>query len=257
MEPHAHEAHHHPAHPALQHQFDDLAQQKESSTLGMWLFLVTEIMFFGGLFLAYVVYRRAYSEAFLLGSNTLDVLLGGINTAVLICSSLTMALAIWAAQVNRRKWIVLFLIATIVLGAVFLGIKTVEYKDKFTHHHVPGPNFHFVPEHGGEHAAESPFPGTGERAGERGHGINPAEDPQLERHASLFFSLYFVMTGLHATHMIIGMIILGVLAVYAWKGKYDSTYYNPLEMTGLYWHFVDIVWIFLFPLLYLLGAHAA
>ena len=237
MDPHAHPSQHHRA---LQHQFDDLAQQKESSTLGMWLFLVTEIMFFGGLFLAYMIYRRAYSEAFLLSSNTLDVLLGGINTAVLICSSLTMALAIWAAQTNRRKGIIYFLIATIVLGAVFLGIKTVEYRDKFSHHHVPGPNFHFVPEHGGEHAAAL-----------------AAKDPHLERHASLFFSLYFVMTGLHATHMIIGMIILGVLAWYAWKGKYDSTYYNPLEMTGLYWHFVDIVWIFLFPLLYLLGAHAA
>jgi cytochrome c oxidase subunit III len=248
-EPHAHAAHGHGPdghhhHPALQHQFDTLEQQKESSTLGMWLFLVTEVMFFGGLFTAYVIYRRWYPEAFLLSSNTLDVLWGGINTAVLICSSLTMALAIWAAQVNWRKGIVLFLILTIVLGGVFLGIKTVEYKDKFTHHHVPGPNFRFAAEHGGAH--------------EGGHLAEiAARDPQLERHTQIFFSLYFIMTGLHATHMVIGMIILGVLAWYAWKGKYDSSYYNPLEMTGLYWHFVDIVWIFLFPLLYLLGAHAA
>jgi cytochrome c oxidase subunit 3 len=246
-EPHAHgetgHAHHH--HRSLQHQFDTMEQQKESSTLGMWLFLVTEIMFFGGLFTAYVIYRRWYPEAFLLASNTLDVLWGGINTAVLICSSLTMALAIWAAQVNWRKGIVIFLLATIVLGGVFLGIKAVEYKDKFTHHHVPGPHFVFDVAHAG---------GEGEHAG--GHIAEiAARDPLLERHTQIFFSLYFIMTGLHATHMVIGMIILGVLAWYAWKGKYDSTYYNPLEMTGLYWHFVDIVWIFLFPLLYLLGAH--
>jgi cytochrome c oxidase subunit 3 len=238
-EPHAHAAHGH--HPSLQHQFDTLEQQKESSTLGMWLFLVTEVMFFGGLFLAYVIYRRAYPEAFLLSSNKLDVLWGGINTAVLICSSLTMALAIWAAQVNWRKGIILFLIATIALGGVFLGIKTVEYKDKFTHHHVPGrADFSFEEEHPTEHIRAI-----------------AARDPDLAKHAEIFFSLYFVMTGLHATHMIIGMIILGVLAWYAKKGTYDSSYYNPLEMTGLYWHFVDIVWIFLFPLLYLLGAHAA
>ena len=237
MEP---QVHPHDHHRALQHQFDSLEQQKESSTLGMWLFLVTEVMFFGGLFTAYVIYRLRFHEAFLLSSNTLNVLLGGINTAVLICSSLTMALAIWAAQVNRRNLIVFFLIATILLGGTFLTVKFFEYKDKFTHHHVPGPNFHFVPEHGGAHLAAL-----------------AAKDPQLEQHASIFFALYFIMTGLHATHLIIGMVILGFLAWYAWKGKYDSTYHNPLEMTGLYWHFVDIVWIFLFPLLYLLGAHAA
>ena len=244
-EPHVHAGHGHGHHPSLQHQFDTLEQQKESSTLGMWLFLVTEIMFFGGLFTAYVIYRRWYPEAFLLSSNTLNVLMGGINTGVLICSSLTMALAIWAAQVNWRKGIVLFLIATIILGGVFLGIKYFEYKDKFTHHHYPGwADYKFEVGHGEAH--------------EGGHTAElAARDPQLERHTKIFFSLYFIMTGLHATHMIIGMIILGVLAWYAWKGKYDSSYYNPLEMTGLYWHFVDIVWIFLFPLLYLLGAHAA
>ena len=225
-------------HPSLAHHFDSLEQQKESSTLGIWLFLVTEIMFFGGLFLAYVVYRSLYPEAFLLASNTLDVLMGGINTAVLIGSSLTMALAIWAAQVNWRKGIVLFLLATIVLGSAFLVIKGFEYHHKFVEHHIPGPAFHFV--------EENPSPHIQELA---------AKDPLLEKHTQIFFSLYFIMTGLHATHMVIGMIILGVLAWYAWKGTYDSSYHNPLEVTGLYWHFVDIVWIFLFPLLYLLGAH--
>lgn len=219
----------HPHHPRLQHHFDSLEQQKESSTLGMWIFLVTEIMFFGGLFTAYVMYRYAFPKVFAASSHHLDVTMGAINTAVLICSSLTMALSIYAAQINKRKMIVFFLLATIALGAVFLGVKTIEYRDKFAHHLVPGP--HFGP-----------------------------EDPHLQgvdgQHAQLFFSLYFIMTGLHALHMIIGIGVLSVLAFKAWLGRYDSSYYNPLECTGLYWHFVDIVWIFLFPLLYLLGAHA-
>jgi len=236
--PLAHGAHHHPA---LAHQFDTMEQQKESSTLGMWLFLVTEIMFFGGLFLCYVVYRIKNPAAFLLASNSLNVLLGGINTAVLIGSSLTMALAIWAAQVNWRRGIVIFLLATIGLGSTFLVIKGFEYHDKFVEHHVPGASFHFEPEHPNQ-------PHIREIA---------AKDPDLGRHASIFFSLYFIMTGLHATHMVIGIGVLIVMVVLSAKGKYDSRYYNPLEMTGLYWHFVDIVWIFLFPLLYLLGAHAA
>jgi cytochrome c oxidase subunit 3 len=237
VEPHGTPAHAH--HSSLAHQFDSLDQQKESSTLGMWLFLVTEIMFFGGLFTAYVIYRTLYPQAFLLASNSLNVLMGGINTAVLIGSSLTMVLAIWSAQVNWRKGIVIFLLATIGLGTTFLVIKSFEYRDKFVEHHVPGPSFHFEVEHPNRHLQEL-----------------AAKDHDLERHASIFFSLYFIMTGLHATHMIIGIGILIVLAVFSGKGKYNSEYHNPLEMTGLYWHFVDIVWIFLFPLLYLLGAHA-
>jgi cytochrome c oxidase subunit 3 len=238
VEPHSHDAdtaHHRD----LAHQFDSLDQQKESSTLGTWLFLVTEIMFFGGLFLAYTVYRGMYPEAFLLASNTLNVTMGGINTAVLIGSSLTMVLAVWAAQVNWRKGIVLFLAATIALGTTFLVIKGFEYHDKFVEHHVPGPSFRFEEEHPSPHLREL-----------------AARDPDLGRHTSIFFSLYFIMTGLHATHMIVGIGILFVLAWMAWEGKFNSEYHNPLEMTGLYWHFVDIVWIFLFPLLYLLGAHA-
>jgi cytochrome c oxidase subunit III len=238
VEPHDHEPHG-AHHRDLAHHFDSLDQQKESSTLGTWIFLVTEIMFFGGLFLAYTVYRRLYPEAFLLASNTLNVTLGGINTAVLIGSSLTMVLAIWAAQVNWRKGIVIFLGATIVLGTTFLVIKGFEYRDKFVEHHVPGPTFHFEEEHPSPHLQAL-----------------AARDPDLGRHTSIFFSLYFIMTGLHATHMIVGIGILIVLAVMAWKGRFNSEYHNPLEMTGLYWHFVDIVWIFLFPLLYLLGAHA-
>ncbi len=218
-------------HPSLQHQFDSLEQQKESSTLGMWLFLVTEIMFFGGLFLSYVIYRSRYPTAFMAASHSLDWKLGAFNTAVLILSSLTMALAIWAAQVNKQKLIVVFLIATMILGLAFLGVKTIEYRDKFTHHHVPGSSFQWH-----EHADPN--------------------DPDFSNHVQIFFSLYFIMTGLHAIHMICGIGVLGALVLFARKGRYGPEYHNPLECTGLYWHFVDIVWIFLFPLLYLLGAHA-
>jgi cytochrome c oxidase subunit 3 len=213
-------------HPALQHHFDSLEQQKESSTLGMWLFLVTEIMFFGGAFVAYVVYRTQYPHAFEAASHHLNVKMGAFNTAILIGSSLTMALSIWAAQVNRRKLIVLFLILTMIFGAAFLVVKAFEYKEKFDHHLVPGQYFRWD--------GQAEDKGAGE----------------------IFYSLYFVLTGIHAFHMVIGLGLLTWLLVTAWRGAYDSQYYNPLEMTGLYWHFVDIVWIFLFPLLYLLGAHA-
>jgi cytochrome c oxidase subunit 3 len=234
------DGHHGRRHPA--HQFDTMEQQKESSTLGMWLFLVTEIMFFGGLFTTYVVYRTLYPAAFAAASSTLNVPLGALNTAVLICSSLTMALAIRSAQVNWRKGTMIFLVLTMVLGGVFLGVKAVEYHDKFVEHHVPG------------HVLNTPFNFVLENAHEAR--TMQAADADYRRHAEIFFSLYFIMTGIHATHMIIGLGILAVLLFYSWRGKYDSEYYNPLEMTGLYWHFVDIVWIFLFPLLYLLGANA-
>ena len=209
--------------PALLHHFDSAEQQKNASTLGMWLFLVTEIMFFGGLFLCYIVYRTTHPAAFVAASHELDITLGGINTAVLIGSSLTMVLAVSAAQAGLRKSLVAFLILTILLGSVFLGIKAVEYHEKFVNHHVPGPSFHF-------------------------------EGPEAA-HAQLFFSLYFAMTGLHALHMIIGIVLLAILAVRAQRGRFTPEYYTPIDMSGLYWHFVDIIWIFLFPLLYLLGGH--
>jgi cytochrome c oxidase subunit III len=232
-------------HPSLQHQFDTLEQQKEASTLGMWLFLVTEIMFFGGLFTTYIVYRSAWPREFMAASASLDWKLGAFNTAVLILSSLTMALAIWAAQVNRRKQVVYYLVATMILGLTFLGVKGVEYWDKIEHHHVPGFGLEFVWDEGGHaeglEGAQSEAP--------------PLED-DFAKHVQVFFSLYFIMTGLHAVHMVCGIGVLAFLLVPSWKGRYTSAYHNPLECTGLYWHFVDIVWIFLFPLLYLLGAHA-
>jgi cytochrome c oxidase subunit 3 len=207
--------------PNLQHHFYNMEQQLEASTLGMWVFLVTEVMFFGGLFMAYIVYRTAYPEAWIAGSNHLNVPLGGLNTVVLIVSSLTMVLAVRAAQVSSRRGQIVNLILTILLGSVFLVVKFFEYKDKFTHHLVPGPHF----------------------------------DPSLPKEQQLFFSLYFMMTGVHAAHMIIGIVLMLVILAMAWRGRFSADYYTPVEISGLYWHFVDIVWIFLFPLLYLLGYH--
>lgn len=218
---------------ALAHHFETLDEQREASTLGMWIFLVTEILFFGGLFTAYLVYRIAHATAFALASRELDVTLGAVNTAVLITSSLTMALAVRAAQLGRRRPLVAFLVATLLLGSLFLGIKAVEYKEKIDHHLFPGPGFEWQPV-----SAE-----TTSLAGE----LAPAGGVEM------FFSLYFAMTGLHAAHMVVGLGILIVLLVPAARGKFGAAYHNPIECFGLYWHFVDVVWIFLFPLLYLLG----
>ena len=209
--------------PYVAHHFDDAEQQHNASTLGMWLFLVQEVMFFGGLFLAYVVYRTSFPEAFHAGSHELDITLGAFNTVVLLTSSLTMALSVHAAQVSKRGMLIVNLLLTLFLGLVFLGVKVIEYAAKFEHHLVPGPHFAF-------------------------HGPDATN-------AQLFFSLYFAMTGLHALHMIIGAGLLMVLIVRSTQGMFNKNYYTPVEMVGLYWHFVDLVWIFLFPLLYLLGRH--
>ncbi len=215
---------------ALHHQFDSYEQQRESASLGMWLFIVQEIMFFGGLFTAYLVYRAAYSTAFAAASHHLDIRLGAFNTAVLIASSLTMALAVRGAQLGRRKLLIGFLVATLALGATFLVVKGFEYQHKWVEHHVPGPTFEF------------------ESVDHHGSPIEP-------RHASLFFSLYFAMTGLHALHMVVGIAILLWLLYWARRDRFTPENHNWVEGTGLYWHFVDIVWIFLFPLLYLIGRH--
>lgn len=219
--------------PALLHHFATEEQQKDASNLGMWIFLGTEVMFFGGLFCAYLIYRILYYYDFATASRTINAALGGTNTAVLICSSLTVVLAIWAAQTARRAIMLAMLVLTMLFGSAFLGIKGIEYHDKFVEHHVPGPSFSFereeVPGHPGQYA-------------------NP-------RHAEIFFALYFIMTGLHALHMIIGLGIFTWLLWAAWKGRFTPHYHTPLEIGGLYWHFVDIVWIYLFPLLYLIDRH--
>jgi len=211
----------HEHHPKLQHHFHNMAQQLEASVLGMWVFLVTEVMFFGGLFMAYLLYRYMYPEAWLAGSHELNEVLGGVNTVVLICSSLTMALAVRAAQVGSRNGQIVNLILTIIFGTIFLVVKYFEYSAKFEHHLVPGAHF------------------------------DPARDPAQQ----LYFSLYFMMTGVHALHMVVGVVLMLVILRMAWKGKFGPGYFAPVEISGLYWHFVDIVWIFLFPLLYLLGYH--
>ena len=210
-------------HSALAHHFESLDQQKEAATLGMWVFLVTEVLFFGGLFAGYAIYRTWYPDAFAAASRELDIVLGSINTVVLITSSLTMALAVHAAQTGERRLVLWLLLATMALGATFLGIKGVEYYHKFAEHHVPGPAFSFEPEHFSQ--------------------------------AQIFFSFYFMMTGLHALHMVIGLGIMIVMLWWTWNGTITVEYANPIEISGLYWHFVDIVWIFLFPLLYLIGRH--
>ena len=252
VHPHAHEHH-----PALQHHFESLSQQKEASTLGMWTFLLTEILFFGGLFMAYMLYRLWYHDAFVAASSSIVLFWGALNTVVLIGSSLTMALAVRAAQTSDRKPLIRWLVATMILGAVFLGVKVIEYADKFEHHHVPGPNYVWEshPAGGGPEAGGAGQAGVagGEHAAGTSHAATAAErDPALQQHTQIFFSLYFTMTGLHALHMIIGIGIMLVITWMAWQGRFDAHYYTPVEMTGLYWHFVDIVWIYLFPLLYLI-----
>jgi len=227
---------HEVSHPALQHHFENLEQQREAGTLGMWVFLVTEIMFFGGMFLAYTLYRSQYPEAFAIASNHLDIKLGAINTAVLIFSSFTMAMAVYSTQVGKRRPQTIYLVLTIVLGLAFLGIKAVEYYEKYVDNLIPGS---LIP----------------------GHPFNP--DPNAMhltlgvsmQHVQMFYWIYFAMTGMHALHMIIGVGLLSVILYFSVKGRYSPEYHNPVEVAGLYWHFVDIVWIFLFPLLYLLGRH--
>jgi cytochrome c oxidase subunit III len=215
--------------PALRHHFADMEQQRQASSLGMWVFLATEVMFFGGMFCAYLIYRYWYFNEFAAGSRSLDIWLGTINTAVLICSSLTVALGVRAAQMGKQKLLVVLLLLTIVFGLAFLGIKGVEWYTKFQEHHIPGSSF----------SADDLIREYSQIR------IDPS-------HEQIFFSLYFAMTGLHALHMIIGVGIFAFLTYYAWKGRYTPEYYNPVEIGGLYWHFVDIIWIYLFPLLYLI-----
>ncbi|MDA8015944.1 MAG: cytochrome c oxidase subunit 3 family protein [Thermoanaerobaculia bacterium] len=220
------------AHPkGLAHHFETFEQQKESSFLGMWLFICQEVMFFGGAFAAYVNYRVMYPDAMIAGSQQLNVTIGAANTLVLLCSSFTMVYAVWAAQSGTTKWgwsngrhIVLGLVGTLFFGSIFLIVKYFEYGEKFAHHLVPGHGF--VPP------------------------VTSIDNPAA---TEIFFSLYFGMTGLHALHMVVGMAIMLVMIPLALKGKWDRNNHNFVEGFGLYWHFVDIVWIFLFPFLYLIG----
>ena len=243
--PHTHETavpveHAHVALPQHRHHFETEGQQREAAGFGMWLFLLTEIMFFGGLFFAYLLYRNWYYDAFVAASNQLKISLGGANTAILITSGFFMALGVWAAEMRKRKLLVIFLVLTTVFGCAFLGVKYFEYKEKWDKHHIPGANFD-----------------VSEFVNPAAHGITNAKPLPLDmaQKTQVFFSLYFAMTGMHALHMIIGIGILFWLLKRSYQGDFSSGYVAPIENFGLYWHFVDIVWLFLFPLLYLINRH--
>ena len=219
----------------LAHHFEDLDQQREAGELGMWLFLVTEIMFFGGLFLAYLVYRNWYPDQFAKGSHHMDVVLGTVNTAVLLTSSFTMALAVHAATVRHKAMLILMLGATIVFGTIFLGVKAFEYHEKYVHNHIPFAGLPFGEPYGNEEGQE---------------GIAAADRPGM----AAFYNLYFIMTGLHAFHMVIGIVLMGVLIYMATKDRLFGASSIIVYNSGLYWHFVDLVWVYLFPFFYLVAA---
>jgi cytochrome c oxidase subunit 3 len=216
----------HDAHSEVAHQFDDAVQQHEAVTLGMWAFLATEVLFFGALFAAYAVYRHYFFESFQYASvHYLKWYLGAFNTGVLLCSSLTVALSVHAAHEGNNKQLVRLLLLTMVLGIAFLGIKASEYYIDYKEGVIPGGAF-FHPEH-----------------------IPPGIDASRVR---MFMGFYFIMTGIHATHMLVGLGLFTWLAWHAHRGRFSPRQYNAVEICGLYWHFVDLVWIFLFPMLYLI-----
>lgn len=303
MSDHTHDDHYHP--PGLQHQFEDMDQQMDSVTIGMWAFLAQEIMFFGGMFTVYLVFRSSYPMAFAAGSNHLDPFWGGLNTLVLIVSSLTMALTVYYAQKGNRNLQVILIILTMLFGTVFLGVKAIEYTGKWEKGQIPVDGWNKVVKKGEKEKQANlilPFENRAYAAGsEKDKKPNPygkfqisdadvelilshkglltqqeivgyyddvkindnglyepkgeINREKLKGKIQIFFWIYFVMTGLHALHMIIGLGIMIWLLYKAWRSTYSAEYYSPVEIAGLYWHFVDIVWIFLFPLLYLLGRH--
>ena len=213
----------HAGHPEyMRHQFDDMDQQNDAASLGMWLFLLTEVMFFGGFFLGYSIYRSEYYDSFVNGSHHLDIFLGGLNTVALITSSVTMAFAVRAAQLGKKNHIIVFLVLTLLLGCVFMVNKYIEYSHKWHDGLIPGMNFIWT-------------------------------DPGDPRTIQLFYGFYFCMTGTHGLHVLIGLVLIVWLLIHTQQNKFTPEYYAPIENFGLYWHFVDLVWIFLFPLLYLIG----
>lgn len=211
------------------HQFESIEQQNESYIVGMWTFLVTEVMFFGPLFFIYILYRWQYQAEFYLVHKELDWVLGGINTTILLISSLTIALAVHFSQVHNRKKELLMLGATVSCAFAFLVIKGFEWGKKFSYGVVPGVNFQW----GGDH-------------------LEPEVAAVPPRIAEMFFSIYYAMTGLHAIHVVIGIIAIGTLMLLIARKSELVESFIPTEMVALYWHFVDLVWIFLFPLFYLM-----
>jgi cytochrome c oxidase subunit 3 len=255
--------------PHLAHHFPDATTQFEAGKLGMWIFLATEILLFGGLFCAYAVYRANHPEIFMYAHQFLDKVLGGINTAVLIISSLTMAWAVRAAQLGHQRALTRLLAATIAMGFVFLGIKYVEYEHKWKEGLLPGTHFNYpLPEvpAAAPPVAADPAP-VGVPAGDastiapaaRGPAgladpaaARPPAPPVVPRNVQIFFGIYFTMTGLHGLHVIAGMITLMWILRRARRGEFGPRYFTPVDLAGLYWHLVDLIWIYLFPLLYLI-----
>jgi cytochrome c oxidase subunit 3 len=207
----------------LREQFSTPVQQHESAALGMWIFIMTEVMLFGGLFLAFTVYRMNFPRGFILGSADMEIVLGAVNTGVLICSSFTMALAVYSAETGNRVRLSGFIVATMLLGVVFLAIKFTEYYLHYKDHHMPAFWFNYPGPEGA--------------------------------HVEMFFVLYFLMTGLHALHMFVGEGLLTAMLIRNAAGSFSAEYHTPVELVGLYWHFVDIIWVFLFAIFYVEGLH--
>jgi cytochrome c oxidase subunit 3 len=203
--------------PHVAHQFNDAAQQRDAATLGMWVFLATEVLFFGGMFLAYTVYRVSYPEAFVEASRHTLVWIGTINTGVLLVSSYVMVLGVYAAEHGNRVAARRFLYVTAALGVLFLVFKALEYTTEIGEHLLPGASF------------------------------------ALGAHEQMFFYLYFTMTGVHALHVLIGVVMLGIFGIRLRRSAKHPPNATAVDLLGLYWHFVDIVWVFLFPLIYLVG----
>jgi cytochrome c oxidase subunit 3 len=224
-------------HSLLHHHFDDLDQQRECNSLGMWSFLATEVMMFGGLFFAYTLYRHLYPGGFHVGSHHLNITLGTINTFVLLFSSLTMALGVHAASESNSRALVTWLVITWLFGASFLGIKYVEWTTDYKEGLVPGLNFSYYQE-----------PGEAETRQQELVHQNTTEHAVM-----MYFVIYFCMTGLHALHMVVGLVLVGTFIVMGSRRRFENGNDQPVEIMGLYWHLVDIVWIFLFPLLYLIA----
>jgi cytochrome c oxidase subunit 3 len=291
----------HSSSPYQQHHFDTPEQQFDAGKLGIWLFLATEILLFGGLFCAYAIYRANHHEVFVYAHQFLDKRLGGTNTVILLCSSLTMAWAVRASQLGQRKLLITLLSLTLLGGFGFMGIKYVEYKAKWEHGLLPGT--HFAPHENGETPAPSPAAAPAASpapaASTSAATASPAPSPAASASASpapaalatdtkttikpaaqgpsgtvsskeaaehgaashgkrpsnvqIFFGIYFLMTGLHGIHVLAGMGAIVWILVRSIKGHFTPEYFTPVDFVGLYWHLVDLIWIFLFPLLYLIS----
>jgi cytochrome c oxidase subunit 3 len=257
----------------LAHHFDTPAQQYESGKLGMWLFLATEILLFGGLFCAYAVYRANHPEIFVYAHRFLDTRLGAVNTVILIASSFTMAWAVRAAQLGKQKALIVLLSITIACACGFLGIKGVEYEHKWKEGLLWGKRYNAhkeAPAGARPESAKGVVPTPGKRNGEVESLLPPpgkgpaglaaptpahrADHAAMEepKNVQTFFAVYFLMTGLHGIHVILGMAVLGWMLLRAIRGEFGPAYYTPVDLAGLYWHVVDLIWIYLFPLLYLI-----